>query len=132
MPNYEPDVITNELSLLKNIVNTHLFFHLWVTPPNSRKMPNKSIFNRLVRCQELKIISIRREIRNQHVEMHRIPSMEEKSPTSSAKPVSLLSTVRPGPAWLGSAGSAGRLRPPGETTPPRADHIIGAANTANE
>ena len=26
VPNYEPDVITNELRLLKNIVNTHFFF----------------------------------------------------------------------------------------------------------
>ena len=50
----------------------------------------KNIFNRLVQCQEFKIISIRLEIRNQHVEMHQIPSMEEKSATSSAKPVSLL------------------------------------------
>ena len=49
----------------------------------------KNIFNRLVRCQEFKIISIRLEIRNQHVEMHQIPSMKEKSATSSAKPVSL-------------------------------------------
>ena len=49
----------------------------------------KNIFNRLVRCLEFKIISIRLEIRNQHVEMHQIPSMEEKSATSSAKPVSL-------------------------------------------
>ena len=48
-------------------------------------MPNKSIFNRPVRCQEFKIISIRREIRNKHVELHQIPSMEEKSATSSAK-----------------------------------------------
>ena len=52
--------------------------------------PKKNIFNRLVRCQEFKIISIRLEIRNQHVEMHQIPSMEEKSATSSAKPISLL------------------------------------------
>ena len=51
--------------------------------------PDKNIFNRLVRCQEFKIISFRLEIRNQHVEMHQIPSMEEKSATSSAKPVSL-------------------------------------------
>ena len=50
----------------------------------------KRIFNRLVRCQEFKIISIRLEIRNQHVKMHQIPSMEEKSATSSAKPVSLV------------------------------------------
>ena len=48
----------------------------------------KNIFNRHVRCQEIKIISIRLEIRNQHVEMHQIPSMEEKSATSSAKLVS--------------------------------------------
>ena len=54
------------------------------------KKTNKSIFNRLVRCQEFKIISIRLEIRNQHVEIHQIPSMEEKSATSSAKPVSLI------------------------------------------
>ena len=46
--------------------------------------------NRFVRCQEFKIISIRLEIRNQRVEMHQIPSMEENSATSSAKPVSLL------------------------------------------
>ena len=51
---------------------------------------NKSIFNRLVLCKEFKIISIRLEIRNQHVEMHQIPSMEEKSATSSAKPVNLV------------------------------------------
>ena len=51
----------------------------------------KNVFNRLVRCQEFKIISIRLEIRNQHVEMHQIPSTEEKSATSSAKPVSLFS-----------------------------------------
>ena len=51
----------------------------------------KKTFNRLiVRCQEFKIISIRLEIPNQHVEMHQIPSMEEKSATSSAKPVSLI------------------------------------------
>ena len=43
-----------------------------------------------MRCQEFKIISIRHEIRNLHVEMHQIPSMEEKSATSSAKPVSLV------------------------------------------
>ena len=55
-----------------------------------QQKPKKSIFNRLVRCQEFKIISIRLEIRNQHVEMHQIPSMEEKSATSSAKPVSLI------------------------------------------
>ena len=54
-----------------------------------QQKPKKSIFNRLVRCQKFKIISIRLEIRNQHVEMHQIPSMEEKSATSSAKPVSL-------------------------------------------
>ena len=58
-----------------------------------QQKPNKSIFNRLVRCQEFKIISIRREIRNQHVEMHQIPLMEEESATSSAKPVSLLSII---------------------------------------
>ena len=56
-----------------------------------QQKPNKNIFNRLVWCQEFKIISIRLEIRNQHVEMHQIPSMEEKSATSSAKPISLLS-----------------------------------------
>ena len=89
MPNYEPDVITNELCLLKNIVNSHLFSLFAVTAPSSRKMPN----NRLVRCQEFKIFSIRLQIRNQHVEMHQIPSMEEKSATSSAKPVSLLYNV---------------------------------------
>ena len=50
-----------------------------------QQKPNKSIFNRLERCQEFKIISIRLEIRNQHVEMHQIPSMGEKSATSSAK-----------------------------------------------
>ena len=55
-----------------------------------QQKPNKSIFNRLVRCQEFKIISIRLEIRNQHVEIHQIPSMEEKSAASGAKPVSLL------------------------------------------
>ena len=50
--------------------------------------------NRLVRCQEFKILSIRFEIRNQHVEMHQIPSMEEKSATSSAKPLPVsLTTV---------------------------------------
>ena len=54
-----------------------------------QQKPNKSIFNRLVRRQEFKIISIRLEIRNQHIEMHQIPSMEEESATSSAKPVSL-------------------------------------------
>ena len=42
------------------------------------------------RRQEFKIISIRLEILNQHVEVHQIPSMEEKSAISSAKPVSLL------------------------------------------
>ena len=50
----------------------------------------KSNFNRLVRCQEFKIISTQPEIRNQHVKMRQIPSMEEKSATSSAKPVSLM------------------------------------------
>ena len=92
MPNYEPDVIANELSLLKNIVNTHLFSlfagHTSKYPKNAKT----SIFNRLVRCQEFKIISIRLEIRNQHVEMHQIPPMEEKSATSSAKPVSLMNS----------------------------------------
>ena len=62
----------------------------------------KTSFNRLVRCQEFKIISIRLEIRNQHVEMHQIPSMEEKSATSSAKPVSLLNSLLPiDYRWLG-------------------------------
>ena len=55
-----------------------------------QQKPKKIIFNRLVRCHEFKIVSIRLEIRNQHVEMHQIPSMEEKSATSSAKPVSLM------------------------------------------
>ena len=50
----------------------------------------KSFFNRLVQRQEFKIISIRLEIQNQHVEMHHIPPMEEKFATSSAKPVSLM------------------------------------------
>ena len=70
-----------------------------------QQKPKKGIFNRLVRCQEFKIISIRLEIRNQHVEMHQIPSIEEKSATSSAKPVSLLSsdkTVWQDPGSLGS------------------------------
>ena len=57
------------------------FLYLRVTHPSSWKIPN----NRLVRCQEFKLFSIRLEIRNQHVEVHRIPSMEEKSATSSAK-----------------------------------------------
>ena len=67
-------------------------------------MPNKSILNRSVRCLEFKIISIRREIRNQHVEMHQIPSMEKKSTTSSAKPVSLLT-------WAPLQGGTGGTRP---------------------
>ena len=89
MPNYEPDVITNELRLLKHIVNTHLFSLFAGHTSKYPKMQNKNIFNRLVRCQDFKIISIRLEIQKQHVEMHQIPSMEEKSATSSAKPVSL-------------------------------------------
>ena len=50
----------------------------------------KNIFNRIVWCQKLKKNSMRLEIRNQHVEMNQIPPMEEKSATSSAKPVSLM------------------------------------------
>ena len=67
-------------------VNLQLLQHA----QNATKTEKKNIFNRLVRCQEFKIISIRLEIRNQHVEMHQIPSMKEKSATSSAKPVSLI------------------------------------------
>ena len=49
------------------------------------------------------LISTRLEIRNQHVEMHQIPSMEEKSVTASAKPVSLLRTARSS-YWLSNMG----------------------------
>ena len=65
--------------------------HSSVSPSFSITLSSPRPFHSiLVRCQEFKIISIRREIRNQHVEMHQIPSMEEKSATSSAKSVSLL------------------------------------------
>ena len=117
------------------------FLYLRFTPPNSRKMPNKSIFNRLVRCQEFKIISIRLEIRNQHVEMHQIPSMEEKSATSSAKPVSLIPSC-PLPSfkkrdmmlsvgrYLAILGRAIRITIPSVTVAPTAlvDSLIRSSN----
>ena len=55
MPNYEPDVITNELSLLKNKVNTHLFYTsklidlILVLVPNSKNKKN------IYRCKSFRL-----------------------------------------------------------------------------
>ena len=82
-----------------------------------QQKPKKSIFNRLVRFQEFKIISIRLEIRNQNVEMHQIPSMKEKSATSSAKPVSLVQNNK-------MVSHLGRYRPVGRLEYPRIVSIL--------
>ena len=94
MPNYEPDVITNELSLLRNIFKTHLFslfagHHLQI----AEKCQQEHFQSPCAVSGIQNNFNPTRNSESAKVSMHQIPSMEEKSATSSAKPVSLLYSI---------------------------------------